>query len=430
MSEAIDFYQKQALNSISKTAWMAELQKKALAEFCEIGFPMRGNEDWKYTRVDSFLKQLFKSSKSDISLDKHALEVLATGRQSDAPIGIKIPVINGFPMGLDGLVSKLPAGVIVKPLATALLENSDKIKPYLNQILETTNGFQSLNTAMIQSGLFIYIPENIRLPEPLLLSYLHTSNQQATFLRNLIVAEKSSEVTIIEDYQGESNSCYHTNAITEVFVDDFAVVKHYKVQRESKQSFHYGHIAAKQQTNSQFSTYLLNIGGQWARCDTTIDLAESSAKCILNGIYMPTSNQHMDHQTEVNHLTAGCDSSQDYRGIVTDQGRAIFNGKIFVEKYAKQTVAHQQNKNLLLSSQAEVDTKPQLDIYSDDVVCTHGATVGQLDEDALFYFTTRGIDEDEGKKYLLQAFAADNIQAIENKSLSNWMSSLLIQQMG
>jgi Fe-S cluster assembly protein SufD len=430
MSDGIEFYKQQALESTSSIAWLAKLQKQALADFTEIGFPKRKNDDWKYTSVDSFLKQEFTNKKPVEFIDKHDMEVVATIRQTDAPVGIKIPIVNGVAIGLAAIAETLPPGVIVQPLFDAINENPKKVEPYLNQILTEEHGFQTLNTAMLESGLFIYIPKNVCLPEPLLLTHIQTSSNQATFLRHLIVADEGSHASIIEDYQGDSDTCYFTNTITEVFTDNGATVKHYKVQRESKSSYHFGHVAAKQMAKSSFSSHLLTLGGQWSRSDTSVNLEGKDAECVLNGIYVPTSNQHMDQQISVNHLVAGCRSNQDYKGIIDDKAKAIFNGKIFVEKSAVMTEALQQNKNLLLSNQAEIYTKPQLDIYADDVVCTHGATVGQLDEDALFYLSTRGIDNAQARRYLLQAFAADNLQAIDNKLLSSWMTGLLNQQMG
>lgn len=430
MSEGFDFYKQQAFESSSDIAWLLKIQKEALTEFNKIGFPLRGNEDWKYTKVDSFLKQKFIQKKINNGLDAHAIEMITTNRHIDSPVGIKIPIVNGEVMGLDGIRSKLPPGVIITSLMDAIINHKEKIKPYLNQILQPKHGFQFLNTAMLRDGLFIYIPENVCVVEPLLLAHLHTESQQSIFLRHLIIAKNGSETSIIEDYQGDANTCYFTNVITELFIDEGAAVKHHKIQRESKSAFHFGHVVTNQLANSSFVTHLLNIGAQWSRSDTTIDLNGELARCSLSGIYMSNTTQHMDQQTSVNHLVANCYSEQDYRGIVNDKSKAIFNGKVFVAQAAKLTEARQQNKNLLLSNEAEVYTKPQLDIYSDDVICTHGATVGQLDMDALFYFLTRGIDEMDARSYLLQAFAADNLQAIENRALSSWMGSLLIQQMG
>ncbi|MDP3562727.1 MAG: Fe-S cluster assembly protein SufD [Legionellaceae bacterium] len=430
MSECTDFYQQQAQRLVSATDWLASLQKDALTDFVQLGFPSRDDEDWKYTSTDSFLKQSFVQPPASEHLDKHAVAVVATGRQTDAPVGMKIALVNGVVIALDSLAKSLPPGVIVQPLNQAIHEHPEKIKPYLGKILQHEHGFQALNTAMLGFGLFIYVPQNVCLAEPLLLTHWQTTADQATFLRHVIVAETGSSLCVIEDYQGEATSSYFTNTMTEVYAAPQAKVTHYKIQRESKLAYHVGHIAVKQAASSQFDSHLVSLGGQWSRSDVTIHLSESNARCLLNGIYATADGQHMDHHTLINHTVPDCFSEQDYKGILTGHSRAVFNGKVFVAQKAQRTQAKQQNKNLLLSKTAEIDTKPQLDIYADDVTCTHGATVGQLDEEALFYFATRGIDAAEASRYLIQAFAASNLQAINHSPLSSWMSGLLSHQIG
>ncbi|OGV28812.1 MAG: Fe-S cluster assembly protein SufD [Legionellales bacterium RIFCSPHIGHO2_12_FULL_35_11] len=429
MNEAYSFYQKQALDLVAKNAYLAELQTKALADFAKLGFPSKGNEAWKYTKVDGFLKHFFTQERSQ-SLSSHAIEIVATGRQSDSPIGLKIPIINGVAMGLEALQKKLPTGVIVKPLTLAVDENIDKVKPYLDKILSHENGFQSLNSAMLAAGLFIYIPANVVMVEPLLLAHLQASANEATYLRHLIVAEEGSDISIIEDYQGDVAANYFTNAITEIFAAQNAEVKHLKIQRESSNAFHFGHVVAKQAANSNFTSHLMQLGGCWSRSDLTISLEEKKSTCLLNGIYAPRKKQHMDSHTLVRHLAPDCSSWQDYRGIVNDSAKAVFNGQVYVAREAKSTKAQQQNKNLLLANTAEINTLPQLNIYTDDVLCTHGATIGELDKDALFYFVTRGIDEADARRYLLQAFVSENLNVMANNTLSTWISGLLSQQIG
>jgi Fe-S cluster assembly protein SufD len=429
MIDIIEFYQNQAQKFKSPTPWLNAIKNQALDDFIKQGFPDKHNENWKYTSTSLFSKQMFVKRNSDECLDKNALETILTGRQSDCPIGIKIPIVNGVIMGLSGLITKLPNGVIVDDLSSAINKYPELVKPHLNKILKTENGFQSLNTALLNSGVFIYIPKDLVVEDAILLNNIQTVAQQAVFLRNLIIAEEGSSINIIEDFKGESVDSYFTNTVTEVFVGNFATVNHYKIQRESKESYHFGHVSANQMENSNFNSHLLVLGGMWSRSDTTINLQKSTAKCLLNGIYLPKNKQHMDQQTKVNHMVADCQSEQDYKGIVSDMALAAFNGIVFVDKHAKHTVAKQQNKNLLLSNAAEVYTKPQLNIYSDDVVCTHGATVGQLDEDALFYFSTRGINAADARRYLLRAFAEDNLTAINNSALSGWMGELINQHM-
>ena len=422
MSDITDFYQQQAVAGASDIPWLAQLQHSALADFERLGFPTRKNEEWKYTRVDDFVNQQFVNAAGNV---KH------TANPTDIPVGCStIAIVNGVVVGAEALAATLPAGVVVLPLAQALLSHAKLIKPWLGQIMKQEHGFQAVNTAMLQCGLFIYLPAGASLTEPLLLSHWQDQTQQATYIRHLVIAEAGSCATIIEDYQGESSTEYFTNTITEVHAAANAAITHYKIQRESKLAFHIGHLAVRQAANSQFDSHLFSFGGKLVRSDATFSLEESHARCFMNGIYAPADGQHMDFHTLVNHAVPDCNSAQDYKGILTGRSRAVFNGKVIVAKDAQHTEAKQQNKNLLLSLDAEIDTKPQLEIFANDVVCTHGATVGQLDEEALFYLATRGIEYTEASHYLIQAFAAENVRAITDVNLATWLGTLLNQQIG
>lgn len=423
MSEILDFYQQQqAATGFSNIPWLARLQENALADFARLGFPTRQLEDWKYTAVDSFLQQRFVMDKlGTANVD---------ASQNDVPVGQKIALINGVIAGAEAFAASLPEGVIVQPLAQALLEHPEKIKPHLGAILQQEHGFHALNTAMLQAGLFIYLPEGVCLDEPLLLAHWQDNANQATYIRHVIVAEANSAASIIEDYQGIADCPYFTNTITEIYAAPHAKLQHYKIQREGKQAYHIGHLAVMQAADSQVGSHSFSIGGKLVRSDITIRLHEPRATCLMNGIYAPAEGQHIDHHTLVTHEVPDCLSEQDYKGILTGQSRAVFNGKVVVVKDAQRTLAKQQNKNLLLSAHAEIDTKPQLEIFADDVVCTHGATVGQLDEDALFYLATRGIGRAEASRFLIQAFTTENLRTLANPALATWISKLLTQQLG
>lgn len=420
MSDVTDFYQQQATNGVSDIPWLAQLQNNARVDFERIGFPTRKTEDWKYTSVDGFLKQRFVNATARAN---------NSARETDLPLECNtVSLVNGVVIGADALATTLPAGVVVLPLAQALLSHADKIKPWLGQILKQEHAFQALNTAMLQCGLFIYLPEGVSLTKPLLLAHWQDQPQQAMHVRHLILAEAGSSATIIEDYQGDASTEYFTNTITEVHCAANSTLVHYKIQRESKLASHIGHLAVNQSASSQFDSHLFSFGGKLVRSDIMFNLQASHARCFMNGIYAPTDGQHMDCHTTVTHAVPDCNSAQDYKGILNGHSRAVFNGKVIVAKDAQHTEAKQQNKNLLLSVDAEIDTKPQLEIFANDVICTHGATVGQLDEDALFYLATRGIERAEACHYLIQAFAAENLRAITDVNLANFLSGLLNHQ--
>lgn len=422
MNDMIDFYRKQAKTGLSTIPWLAELQSQALIDLKVQGFPNRHHEEWKYTLVDSLLKQPFNRAGAD---GAHAVSAA-----SELPLPQQVLIHNGAVLGTDALAALLPKGVLVLPLAQALLEHSDLVKPRLGQILQQEHGFHALNTAMIHSGVFIYVPAGIRVELPIALVHTQSEANQAVHLRHLIIAEANSQATIVEDYSGTTDSCYFTNTITEIFVGAQAELTHFKIQRESKAAYHLGHLSVQQSANSQFANHAISLGGKLVRSDLSIYLQESHAHCLMNAIYAPTEGQHVDHHTTVHHLVPDCSSEQDYKGILKGRARAVFNGKVCVAKDAQRTDAKQQNKNLLLSAHAEIDTKPQLEIFADDVVCSHGATVGQLDEDALFYLATRGIDRAEAMHYLINAFAENNLNLIPHRALADWMRHLLTEQLG
>lgn len=426
----IEGYQQEAYRMQSDVPWVRHLQQKGSAEFQRLGFPGRREEDWRYTSVDPFLKHAFSTVVQTKESNDHALEVLGAGRQTDVPVGVKLACINGVVIGLDTLHATLPPGVLVMTLLDAMHQYPEHTQPYLDTILKTKHGFHAQNTAMLECGLFIYVPAHVCISEPILLVHWQTQAFAATYLRHLIVAETGAEVTLIEDYQGAPNIAYYTNTITELYVAPKAKINHYKMQRESHLAFHVGHLAVQLTEGASVESHVFSLGGRWSRSDVHCDLSAPQSSCTLNGLYVPGDQQHMDHHTWVYHDAPDCISVQDYKGILTGKSRAVFNGQVHVAPFAQKTVAKQQNKNLLLSKQAEIDTKPQLDIAADDVLCTHGATVGQLDEEALFYFATRGITERDATQYLIQAFAIDNLKAMGHDALTAWMIGLLYHHLG
>lgn len=461
MNEILGFYQEQVKKRISTCPWLAQLQSKASTDLNRYGFPTRHDEEWKYTHIDALLKQTFVSplDREDITTCPHATSGLSLGSSklvtsldladklqdvgeseplredsmillhSDLPVKHSLLMHNGQIFGEKELVKHLPAGVVLLPLATALTHHMDLIKPYLGAILKQEHGFHFLNTAMIQCGLFLYIPKGVCIEEPIALAHVQDQTNQAAYLRHLIIAESHSRASFIEEYCGKAECCYLTNTVTEIYIGVHAQLTHYKIQRESKAAYHLGHLAVKQAAHSQFFSHSLSLGGKLVRSDISLSLQEQYARCLMNGIYAPAEGQHIDHHTVVNHLVPHCFSEQDYKGILTGHSRAVFNGKVIVAQDAQHTDAIQQNKNLLLSANAEIDTKPQLEIFADDVLCSHGATVGQLDEDALFYLATRGIGKLEASQFLIHAFARNNLQLIPHRDLADWMGNLLTQQL-
>ncbi len=420
MNECLDFYKKQVKAGFSTIPWVAEIQAKGLRQLAYYGFPSKQDEEWKYTAVDKLLQQRFSPIKAE-SYSKQQIPNLVL----EADINI-----NNGEVILSPSAKYLPKSAFILPLEQVMDDHAELIKPYLDTILLSTHGFHALNTAFLQSGVVIYLPENSCIEEPIVLSHWQDQSNQAVYTRHLIIAGAHSKATIVEDYQGEEGCSYFNNTVTEVFLGAYAELTHYKIQRESKQAYHIGHLAVKQSAASQFNSHSVSVGGKLVRSDSSFFLTEEQASCLLNGIYAPANGQHIDHHTVVNHLVPNCSSEQDYKGILNAASRAVFNGKVVVAKDAQRSQAQQQNKNLLLSSKAEINTKPQLDIFADDVICTHGATVGQLDEEAIFYLATRGLAKEDAVRYLIQAFTADNLRLIPHQGLAEWIGKLVTQQLG
>lgn len=419
MSEVIDFYQQHINQTRSTLDWVAEIQANAALDFAAFGLPNRHDEDWRYSPPDALLKHRFAPAAMTVTPSISS----AMTATHFTPYQVVLT---------DGIICQmppLPAGVIVQPLIQAMVEHPDKVKPYLGKILQHEHGFQALNTAMLQQGLLIYVPAGMELQAPLWLTHWQTATEQVIYLRHLVVLEAGSQMTLMEDYYGEAQQCYWTNAVTEIALAEKAQLQHYQLQRESQSAFHWSHLNVQQTNGSVFANHLLNLGGKWVRTDATIYLQQPQAQCVLNGLYTPRDGQHMDQHTAIYHDVPKCRSEQDYKGVLSGHSCAVFNGKVMVAKDAQQTEAIQQNKNLLLSTAAEINTKPQLDIYADDVICRHGATVGQLDEEALFYLATRGIDNAVASQYLVQAFVANNLQLMANSSLASWFETLLNQNL-
>ena len=280
-------------------------------------------------------------------------------------------------------------------------------------------------------GAFVYVPVNTVLNTPVNIIYLSGLHDKPTAInpRNLIVMGEDSEATVIENYTGSDNTDYFTNSVTEISMQSGSILKHCKIQQESSASYHIGNFHIRQGKNSQLESYSISLGGLLVRNDIHSHLQAEGAAIFLNGLYLAGGRQHMDNHTRVDHLAPYTSSRENYRGVLNDHARGVFNGKVFVHKNAQKTDAQQSNSNLLLSDDAEIDTKPELEIYADDVKCSHGATVGQLDKDMMFYLRTRALDEVTAKNLLTYAFADEIIGHMEPLGLRNYLERLITGHM-
>jgi Fe-S cluster assembly protein SufD len=332
-------------------------------------------------------------------------------------------------------VQPLPAGVIVEGLGRALAEHPARVQPHLARYADyRQNGFTALNTAFIRDGAFIHVPEGRMVETPIHILYVAASGETPSVAhpRTLIVLGNGSAVTVVESYIGLSEQTYFTNAVTEIAAGRDASVDHYRINRENRQAYHISTTHLYQQHNSHVSTFNLSMGGALTRNDTNAHLDGEHVTARLNGLYLATGQQHVDNHTAIHHARPNCDSYEVYKGILEGKSQAVFNGKVFVHQDAQETDAKQLNKNLMLSPDATVHTKPQLEIRADQVKCTHGATVGQLDEEQIFYLRTRGLSRDAACHLLTYGFAADLIRRLKVEALREHLDTLFettIQQL-
>ena len=329
--------------------------------------------------------------------------------------GIKLVFVNGHFAPELSSTAKLPEGVKVMSLAAALASDTALVEKHLfRHARADANAFTALNTAFFQDGAFIYVPAGETLPEPIQLLYVSTAKDDgaAAHLRNLIVAEKSSQVTVIESFVSLSDASYVTNSVTELVAGENAIVEHLKLQDEGQRAFHIATVAAQFGCASNVVTHSIALGAKLSRTNIYANLAGEGLECILNGLYLTRGEQLADHYMIVEHAQPRCASHEYFNGILADKSKGVFHGRILVQPGAQKTDAKQTNKNLLLSDDATADTKPQLEIYADDVKCTHGATIGQLNDESIFYLRTRGISLETARRMLIHAFAGEIIDRV------------------
>ena len=411
----------------SSRPWLQRLRKSAMKRFTELGFPTSRNEDWKFTSVAPIAKIPFKPAASAASDDLTA-DML---QQAACNISgaIQLVFANGQYVPQLSTLHSLPDGVLVMSLAAALRQHAELVEPLLaHYAAYQDHAFAALNTAFIQDGAFVYMPPGKIIKIPIHLVFVTTRSGEGTVShpRTLIVAGAESQATIVENYTGLEEEVYFTNTVTEIRVADRAAIDHYKLQRESRAAFHVATLKVHQQQGSSFSSHYLGFGGALVRNEVSAALDGEGCECTLNGLYMAGGRQHMDNHTAIDHAKPHCASHELYKGILDGQAHGVFNGKIYVHQDAQKTDAKQTNKTLLLSDDAVINTKPQLEIYADDVKCTHGATVGQLEEDAIFYLRSRGIGREQARSLLTFAFANDIISRVKVEPVRTQLEETLL----
>lgn len=406
-----------AFASGPSTAWLPELRKSAFDRFTALGFPTTRNEDWHFTSVTKIAEKLFKPVKAGkCTLSASTVAKLAGGEDD----WHRLVFVNGkFEKGLSHF-AELPAEVTVTTLQEMLKESPEFVAERLGKLAAYESApFTAMNTAFAQDGVVIHVPRGVVVDAPL--QIVHVCDEKAAggavHPRLLVVAEALSQFTIVENYVAVGTPSYFTNAVAEVEVGNGARVDHYKVQRESTEAFHVGTTQVTQGRDSVYHAFSFATGAALSRTNIYTRLMGEGSEAKLNGLYLVDGTQHVDHQTFVEHIAPNCASRELYKGILDGHSHGVFNGKVYVDPEAQKTDGKQTNHALLLSEGARVDTKPQLEIFADDVKCTHGATVGKLDQIGLFYMKSRGINAENARALLTYAFAAEVLETIELDAL-------------
>ena len=410
-------------------AWAELVRGSAMDRFEQLGFPTVHSEDWKYTNLAPFLKErITPAVRPETLAQPHDI----AGHSYPETANSHLVLINGFFSSELSSQADLH-GIVVLDLLEAIADaRYGKIaREYLARNANYhDNGLTALNTAFIQSGLFVLIPRDVKLEAPLQITFLANGDESnsANFPRVLIISEENSSATVIENYVSRDDASHFTNAVVEIVLLEGARLEHYRVQRENSAALHVATTAAELGRGSSYDTTSITMGAQLSRHDISVVMDNEGAECWVDGLYIVGSDQHADTHSVIDHKQPYCNSHQLYKGILDGNGRAVFNGKVFVRHGAQKTDAMQTNKNLLLSNRARVDTKPQLEIFADDVKCAHGAAIGQLDPEELFYLYARGINPTLARNLLTYGFAEEVIGKIKLDSIRSQLDKAVLNQ--
>jgi Fe-S cluster assembly protein SufD len=391
-------------------SWLRALRKQGMERFAEMGFPTTRQEAWRFTNTAVLAQTPFRPALA--ADDGSAIDEDAWFFRGDAA---RLVFVNGRLSTRLSSLTSFPRGTRVMSLRHAIESHGALVEERLGRFADSAHeAFVALNTALFTDGAFIEIPDGVVLESPMHLVYLRSDDAEGTVThpRNFVVVGRDAQALVIESYRSSAEQKYFTNAVTEFVVGENSSVEHVRLQQESGQAFHVGNVVAHQGRASRFLSHSVSLGAQLARHDIRSVLAGEGAECTLNGLYQVGGRQHVDHHTTLDHAMPHCGSREYYRGVLDGKSSAVFSGAIVVRKDAQKTDAIQSNKNLLLSEEATINTKPELQILADDVRCTHGATVGQLDPEAIFYLRARGIGLEAARHLLTRAFANDVISRI------------------
>ena len=412
--------------SIDATTWVARLRADARQRFDALGIPKPTEEDWRQTNVlplASFATTVAASASLPPDWDQ---------RTASATASIRLVLVNGRIDVQASRLDALPEGLRVTGLAAALAAPDATLeRTFATAASVDDRAFVALNTALFVDGASIAVAPDVDVSEPVHIIHVAVpgASPSAIHARTLIRAGRNSRLTVVESFVSAGDASYLTNAVTEVVLEPNAHVEHVKIQDENRAAWHVAAVACVQAKDARFHSHNVSLGARLARNDIGSRLGGEGAECHLYGLYLADGEQHVDNHTSLEHAAAHCPSWEMYKGVLAGGARAVFNGRIVVRPGAQKTDAKQSNKNLLLSDGALVHTRPQLEIYANDVKCTHGATIGRLDETSLFYLRTRGIGRDDARDMLIHAFAGDVLDKIPVADLRQRLAATLYERL-
>ncbi len=411
LSSYLDAFTTLQQKSSRQPQWLRSLREDAFARFCDVGFPTTKDEDWRFTNVSSISQQTFASA-PEAKVSRQDLQPFLLPEAA-----CRLVFVNGRYSAELSDSGPLPPAIEAGSLAEWMDKNPQALEAHLGRYLNTQrDAFCSLNTALFQDGGYVHIAHNAALEAPIHLLFVSTGSTQPQMIhsRNLFIAEANAQVSIVEEHVSLGEGILFANAVTELIAAENSVVSHHLIERQNRQSFHTSTLRIQQERNANVRTHSVLLGGALVRNNVHPVLAGEGGECLINGLFLGSGTQHMDNYMLVEHASPHCASHQFYNGILGGHAHGVFHGRILVHRDAQKTDAKQTNRNLLLSDDARIDTKPQLEIYADDVKCTHGATIGQIDETSLFYLRSRGLDETTAREMLLLAFAGECLIRIQN----------------
>ncbi len=413
---------KRSLLASRQPIWLKTIRRHAFDFFTENGFPTLKNEDWKYTNAAPVVKEEFSLEAGTAAAETVGAFIYGELAQNT------LVLIDGV---LNRELSSTEDGVVAATFNEAF-KNEGIVKAletnFGKAVVFEKNGFTALNTAFLSEGLFLSIPENTRIETPLHLLFVSTAGK-ASFPRVLILAGKGSKATVVESFVSAGRGVSFSNSVVEVFLEDQAHLTHYRIQKESPESFNIGTTQAVLGRGSVYDSTNITLGAALSRHDAGVRFTAEGAECFVDGLYMLNGSQHADTHSVIDHAVPHCTSHQTYKGVLSDRSHAVFNGIVIVREDARGTDAQQSNKNLLLSNDARVDTKPQLEIFNDDVKCAHGATVGQLEDEEIFYLLSRGLHPELARNLLTYGFAEEIINKIEIGSIKAELDEAVLNRL-